>query len=106
MTKGEIVDEIVIDANMEIVIDSNMDKFLYSQAWILKPPPCSNPTRFHWCHKIVEDVEDPADDAEDPREWSWSPGKRWRSPWSLTTLDEDPDDLEKVMEPTTDNWYG
>ena len=44
MTKGEIVDEIVIDANMDL-------------QW---------PHRISWCHHLTEDVEDPADDAEDP----------------------------------------
>ena len=29
---------------------------------------CSNPTWVHWCHQFAEDLEYPADDAEDPRD--------------------------------------
>ena len=83
MTKGEVVDEIVIDANMDLQWPHGMSLMPpsptcsaltpYKVVCALKHPvpswqgPCTHKTRF-WCHHFAEDVEDPADDAEDPRD--------------------------------------
>ena len=48
------------------------------------PGPCTHKTGF-WCHHFAEDVEDPADDAKDPRD----------GPEALMDVGETLDGLEK-----------
>ena len=77
------VDEIVIDANMDLQWPHGMslmppsptcNALIPYRVGLCLEAPCTQLTRSRthtlgfWCHHFAEDVEDPADDAEDPRD--------------------------------------